>query len=151
MEFFKIFYYTVGLWFLIEELIWVFNPTASTQKAVDNRPFFLKENLEKYSEWDEKDKPKIFILLKGLIFMLWLFIGIFTYNGILFIVRLLLSFLSMPAYKYYGETNFNFKIYNILHFIGSLISVILIIFVIMNSFHLHIDLSEMLRVYLGLK
>lgn len=82
---------------------------------------YLKDKKKDYSTTEA-----VFILLQVLYF-LWIFVGFFSSQWILFGSIFLLSFIPKKIY--------------IINFIDSVLTIGILLFMIVNKFHLHLDLN----------
>jgi hypothetical protein len=116
---------------------------------VDN----LKETInttKKYNSTDNKMPTKIIISTVGkgcflLMLVLYIFIGLFTYNWVAFLIYIMITVgIIAPIQKMFNAINSVFFTW-----LSSLLGFILGIFVIINQFHLRIDLFEYFRTLLN--
>tara|TARA_R110000744_G_scaffold373876_1_gene486289 strand:- start:413 stop:856 length:444 start_codon:yes stop_codon:yes gene_type:complete len=138
-------FYLNAVFFIIHELIWILNPKEQIEKT----KLFRKLSIEnKGKKWDDLSdgykyilKSKAFVPLS---FLLWMFIGLFSFNwvaflGIILFNMVFISLISKP-FKYNN-------IYLTINWVNSLIGLLFGMFVIINSYHLKIDLYELLMTY----
>ena len=124
-----------------KELIWILSPNEKVEESKKyfnlSKEFKGKTWNEYSKEYKELTKSKIWLLF----LFLWLFIGLFTNQWVAFLSFLLLNFIIVaPLSKI---TKFS-KSYVYLHWINSVIGFCFGIFVIINHYHLKINLTELL-------
>lgn len=129
--------------FIINEILWIINPIG---KATDARLFFKLSKENKRKKWDEYSEEYKDILIRKFIviipLLIWMFAGLFTFNWILFLIFLALQYLIVgPILKVFRES----FIYVITNFINSMIGLLFGLFVIINQFHLKIDIFEIIK------
>ena len=141
-------FYLSTIVFLMMELGWLVAPVEKTKKA---NKYFELTKVFKGKEWKDfseeyKSLTKSFIwYLWG---YLWLLIGLFTVQWTRFLIILLFNILIIgPLSKI---TRFTIS-YTILHWVNSLIGFLFGVFIIINHYHLRIDLTEWVMVFLKLK
>lgn len=139
-------FYFIVICFIISEVKWLLSPlesTARTKKMKD----LAKENKSK--KWDDFPQEfKDLIIHKGapgMLFIIWMFAGLMTFNWAAFAVFILFNFAVIsPLSKL---SNFG-ALYVAANWINSLIGVVFGAFVIINSYHLKIDLFEVIKNWL---
>ena len=138
-------FYFITILFVIYELIWIFNPKEQADKS-KNYTKLNKEN--KGKDWDDMGEDyKSLLITKGLwsvIMILWMLSGLLTFNWIAFLAFNLFQFgIIAPISK---MTSFG-SAYTALHWFNSIIGLFFGMFIIINSYHLKIDLLELLTNY----
>jgi len=137
-------YYLSTIIFLIAELHWLVSPIEKTESA---RKFFALSKLNKGKKWDEfsedyKSELKSKIWLVYILF--WMLIGLFTFQWQAFLIMIVFNFLIIsPLSKIFKYT----FIYTVLHWINSLIGFVFGVFIIINHYHLKLNLTEILSSY----
>lgn len=132
-------YYLSTIIFIVAEWGWLVSPIEKTNNA---RRFYALSKLNKGKKWDEfsaeyKSELKSKIWLVWI--LIWLFIGLFTFQWAGFLAMLVLNILIVsPLSKIFKQT----FVYTIIHWINSLIGFAFAIFVIVNHYHLKIDLTQ---------
>lgn len=132
-------YYLSTIIFLVAEWDWLVSPIEKTTNA---RKFHALSKQFKGKKWDEfsaeyKSELKSKIWLVWI--LIWLFIGLFTFQWAGFLAMLVLNILIVsPLSKIFKHT----FVYTILHWFNSLIGFSFAIFVIVNHYHLKIDLTQ---------
>ncbi len=84
--------------------------------------------IEKFSE-----KEKSFIILQ-FAYIAWIIVGLFTFNWIIFLTIILISLIP--------------KRNLILRWLDGFITLLLLLFIVINQSHLHIDLFELIKQFL---
>ena len=133
-------YYLSTFVFICLELAWLISPIEKTQ---ENKKFTELAKQFKGKKWDEysKDyKEKLKSKTWSLFIIIWLFVGLFTFQWVAFLAILLFNnIVIMPL----SEITKYSIYYAILHWINSLIGFLFAIFVVINHYHLKIDLTEL--------
>lgn len=135
-------FYFMGIVFIIYELGWLLNLKDNIDKSKKLRKETKKN---KGKKWDDMtDKYKNLLKTRGLaslIFSSWMFAGLLTFNWVAFMIMIMFNFVVIaPISKL---TQYNWA-YSCLHWINSLLGFVFGIFVIVNSYHLKINLYEWL-------
>ena len=138
-------YYLSTAIFIFIELGWITSPIEKSKEA---RKFLEISKEFKGKKWDEySDEYKS--LLKSYIpfiwIYIWLFIGLFSFQWIAFLAFLLLNVVVISPLSKLTKPYFA---YTILHFINSLFGFAFGVFVIINHYHLKLDLLEMMSQFL---
>jgi len=139
-----IFYFTWIL-FLLYELLWIANArekietTKKATKWIKDHKSDLPKSL---SDWDSDAKSTLYQVLFIVIPVYVLkFIGLMSFNWVLFAAWIAFSFLfMMPLSKLFKDT----KLYLPLHAFATIVNILVIIFAILNSYHLKIKLAELI-------
>lgn len=135
-------FYFIGIFFIISELLWVLYPQSKVKKS--KRLYELK-NEHKDKNWDEypqEYKDIILSKLPDLFFMFWLFVGLLTFNWFSFLLIISINvFIVFPISKI---TRFSVA-YTALHWVNSVIGLAFGVFVVINSYHLKIDVYELFK------
>ena len=127
-------FYFFGLIALLYEILVIFN----TAKILD------------YSETVIKDKSKnmtgtqAFFILCLFLYIIWAFVGLLSFNWILFLALILLSVIGTIITKI--TKNRIVKI--IYRKFDGILSACILLFIILNKYHLHINLYELIKNYL---
>ena len=135
-------FYFVAIFFIWREMLWVYSPI---QMTADVKKFDELSKLNKGKKWDlmtpeYKSEIKSKILLLPIV--IWMFIGLFTFQWQIFLLMLILNLVIIaPLSKL---TKFSFA-YTALHWANSVIGFAFGVFVIINKYHLHIDLSASIK------
>lgn len=134
-------FYIITAFFVFYELTWLVYPL---QKANDSRLLYslLKESKGlKFDEYPKILQEKIKSKWYSVIFIIWIFAGLFSSQWTLFLLFILFNgIIIAPISKLTRQT----FIYVILHFINSIIGFCLGIFLIINHYHLKIDVNSYL-------
>ena len=138
-------YYLSTIIFLLIELHWLVSPIEKTNNA---RKFMALSKLNKGKKWDEfseeyKSELKSKIWLLYVLF--WMLIGLFTFQWQAFLAMIVFNFMIInPISKIVKDT----FLYTILHWINSLIGFTFGVFVIVNHYHLKLNLTEIITFYI---
>jgi hypothetical protein len=137
-------YYFSTIIFLIIELSWLVSPIEKTKNI---RRFWVLSKINKGKKWDEYSeeyKTELKSKMWMLYVLLWMLLGLFTFQWQAFLIMIVFNFLIInPISKIFKET----FIYTILHWINSLIGFAFGVFVIINHYHLKLNLTEILSSY----
>ena len=139
-------FYFIGICFIIHEVLWLLNPIEYTEKSKKLKDL-MKQN--KWKKWDEypQDYKDILINrgLPSLLFTLWMFAGLLTFNWVAFVAIIAFNFIAIaPISKL-----FKFSLaYTVLHWLNSVIGLAFGVFVIINSYHLKLNLYEIVKAWL---
>ena len=133
-------FYLIGVMFIIHELRWIIAPTKQVLK-VKRRKDFKWKGWEKFTE--EQKSDVIGLLFNFLIFV-WLIVGLFTFNWIAFITISIFNILIIAPISKLLQFSIG---YTVIHWINSVIGLAFGIFVIINSYHLKIDLYQLISNY----
>lgn len=127
--------------FVIYELIWIISPKKSTERT---REFKTLAKKEKGLPWGEMtQRHKDLILSKGifsLVIVIWAVIGLITFNWLAFLLFLVFQFFIIAPL---GKLFYNVAMYTVIHWVNSVIGFAFGVFVILNSYHLKIDLLDL--------
>ena len=138
-------YYLSTIIFLLIELHWLVSPIEKTNKA---RKFMALSKLNKDKKWDEfseeyKSQLKSKIWLLYVLF--WMLIGLFTFQWQAFLAMIVFNFMIINPISKLVKNTF---LYTILHWINSLIGFAFGVFVIVNHYHLKLNLTEIIASYI---
>lgn len=132
-------YYLSTIVFLWMELLWIIQPVEETNSA---RKFVQLQKEFKNKNWDdypENYKSEIFSRIWKIWIFIWLFVGLFTFQWIGFLV--FLSFKILIIAPISKITQFSFA-YTVIHWLNSIIGFAFGVFVIVNHYHLKINLTQ---------
>jgi hypothetical protein len=132
-------YYLSTILFILLEWNWLVSPIEKTNDA---KRFLELSKLNKGKNWDEFSKEykselksKVWLIL----IFIWMFIGLFTFQWAGFLAMLVFNILIIsPLSKL---TRYSIT-YTIIHWFNSLIGFAFGVFVIINHYHLKIDLTQ---------
>ena len=138
-------YYLSTIIFLLIELHWLVSPIEKTNQA---RKFMALSKLNKGKKWDEfseeyKSQLKSKIWLLYVLF--WMLIGLFTFQWQAFLAMIVFNFMIINPISKLVKNTF---LYTILHWINSLIGFAFGVFVIVNHYHLKLNLTEIITFYI---
>lgn len=146
--FFSHLFYLFGITVLIREFFSIMNPLSHTLK-IERFSNFVKEHngkkLDKLPPEVRNDLFGIFFYaLYSISIFVWGFLGLLTFNWIVFAVFLAFSILiCSPISKLIRKVFGYGKAYTVYHVIGSIVDFGLIGFAIINQYHLRIDLMQL--------
>jgi hypothetical protein len=137
-------YYLIGFVFLINKIAWILNPKTNTKRIKRYNIEYKKNKGKKWEDMSNEYKDLVKLLgVKQLIIWFWLLAGMFTFNWVLFIAFIMFNLIVGLIGKPF---RFN-MIYTSIHWVNSIIGFAFCIFVIINSYHLKIDLYELIIKY----
>jgi hypothetical protein len=137
-------FYILAIPFLIYEFIWVVAPSERVESALKRLELSIKLKGKKWDEYSEEEQK---FLLPKVIFsfyiFIWLILGIFTIQWVLFLAMFAFIFLVIkPLSKLTKENKLAFTI---LHWLNSIIGLGFVLFVIVNKYHLRIDVWQLVQ------
>lgn len=144
-------FYLVGIIFLIKELIELIHPLQYVSKMrmlyemSDKNKENKKLNLDDitYQQLTKDQKSALWYGTESILYVIWMFIGLFTSEWIIFLFFIIFSFLSyLPTEKIRTKLGMG-KTYITAHIITTIVESTLILFAIINHYHLHIDLLKL--------
>ena len=149
--FFKVIYYLIGLGLVVYKVYRLSNP-EQTKDFWDIFRWHEKAKEDgteptSVDEWKEKlgvdtFNNVIMMAILAIVEFSWFFVGIFTYNWALLLAFMVYSFVSYrimkPKLKTYQSSFVSYT--NTQLFLG----ICIILFAVINSFHLHIDLVKLI-------
>ena len=137
-------YYLFTFYVIFMQLPYILDPASKAE--IDKKFFDLnKENKKlKWPDYAEEYKS----LLKGKIYKFifiygWVFVGFFTIQWPIFIGLFLYSLLVSPILRITRDTYYENDLedlYLYLHWLSSLFTLCVLIFILVNHYHLHIDI-----------
>lgn len=133
-------YYLFTVVFLWLEIKWVVSPIEQTNQA---KKFFELRELnsnKKFEDFDNEYKQILKSKLWYILICIWFFIGLFTDQWIAYALFLIFNFTFVSPLSHI--TKFSLM-YTILHWFNSLIGFMFGLFVIINHYHLKINLTEL--------
>lgn len=133
-------FYVSTIIFLIVELRWIIAPIEITNNAKTfmelSKEFKGKEWNEYSYEYKKHVKSKVWLVWA----LFWMLIGLFTVQWVGFLFIMVFNFIIVaPLSKL---TKYSIA-YTIIHWFNSLIGFCFGVFVIVNHYHLHIDLTQL--------
>ena len=144
----RIFYF-IGILYIIYEVIWIISPQDMVDK---HRELSSERKKHKGKKWDDyTDEYKGMIKqqqVPGLFIILWLFSGLLTFNWVVFLSIIVFNFIIITPISKLLKYSMG---YTILHWINSVIGFIFGVFVIINTYHLKIDVYALIMHYLKLE
>lgn len=132
-------FHLLTLMFIFYELMWIHKSHKMTEQSLELQSYINDKNLS-VSDWPDHVKSKIIKkVIIGFVTFVWLFGGLMTFNwlGFLFMIGFQLIII-MPLARLFRN---NFGRYKNLHFVNSIIGFMFAIFMILNEYHLRIDLA----------
>lgn len=134
-------YYFIGILFLIYELQWLFKPyelSVKTRKIISDSK---KYRNTKFNETPKEYKNDLLnIAVPQFLYLIWLGVGLFTFNWLTFLFLLVFGFTIGRIQNLKNDIVW----YSSVVWINTVVYIIGILFSIINSYHLKIDLFEYL-------
>lgn len=133
-------FYLIGIGFIINQLMWILHPNQRIQK---HRKF--KEHNEinkgrKLEDWTEEYKGLlIFTAIPSVVFLLWLLLGLLSFNWFLFLGIITWNTVVIWPLSKLSEYS---RAHTALHWLNSVIGFVFGLFVIVNAYHLKIDVYD---------
>ena len=146
--FFSHLFYLFGITVLIRELFCIVSPLSHTLKMERFVNFINEHKGKSFDTLPPEVRSDLFgiffFALYNFLIVVWAFLGLLTFNWIVFAALLGFSFIIYSPIVKLVRKVFGFgKAYTICHIIGSIIYVGLIGFAILNQYHLRIDLMQL--------
>lgn len=133
--------------FILYEISWLIEPlekTARRKREDEIRKANKDENKKPWGEWSPEYKSLFNKTILKSVMLFWLFGGLFSFNWVGFLALIVWSMAIVPPIA--KLTKFSFA-YTVLHWVNALIGAAFGIFVILNSYHLRIDLLELVKAW----
>jgi hypothetical protein len=89
----KVFFYLIGIFFILHELSWIFSPVKNANES--RRFYHLVKSKKKLKLGEFTEEDKSLILSKTfttLFYLLWMLIGLFSFNWLVFLAYLIVGF-----------------------------------------------------------
>ncbi len=134
-------YYIFTMVFLWDELSFLYSPIEKTKKAKLFKELSEKFKGKKYKEYSDELKSEIWNNAHKIIILIWLFVGLMTQQWVLFLGILIFNLLIVAPLS--RMTRYSMA-YTLIHWVNSLIGFAFGLFVLINHYHLKIDVSGMI-------
>ena len=140
-------FYLVGILFLFRELIDLIQPIQYINKMNTLYKMADKKNEPNaYEHLTIDEKSALWYSVFSFIYVLWMMVGLFTSEWIVFLTFLIFSFLIYSPIVKLIRTKLGMgKTYITAHIIATIIDICLILFAIINHYHLHINLLNLFK------
>lgn len=133
-------FYLIGIFYLIHELTCLYSPIIQGEKV---RRFISltkgRTNLNGLNEEDNKFVAGKFFT--SFLYLGWFITGLLTFNWVAFLILLICGFFIMSPLE---RLTINTKLFIPIYWFHSLLGFLFALFVIINSYHLKIDLFQLL-------
>lgn len=141
-------FYLITIAFIIYEISWILSPKEKVEKT---KKYFNENKKNKGKKWDEcSEEYKHLLKTRGVwsfLVTLWLFVGLFTFNWVAFVAFILFNLLIIaPISKLFRFST----AYLVIHWINSVIGVLFGVFILINSYHLKINLLSIVSTWINL-
>jgi hypothetical protein len=124
-------------------VLWLLNPIEYTEKT---RKFKTLAKKNKGKKWDDYTQDyKDILIARGvplLLFTVWMFAGLLTFNWVAFVAIIAFNFIVIAPISKLVEFNY---VYTFLHWLNSVVGLGFGVFIIINSYHLKINLYEIVK------
>lgn len=135
----KILFYLSSIVFLFKELQWILHPKQEVEKTKKKEELNKSMRGLKYDNFTQEQKTHLVSILFLLFFIFgWLFIGLFTFQWQLFLAFFVFQIVAIGPISKILKYSFA---YMMLHWLNSILGLAFILFVIINSYHLKIDID----------
>lgn len=135
-------FHLITIFFIIKELIWISSPNDMIENKRRLEELQKSEKGKDYK--DHSTEFKSLLKKTGLtsfVILIWMIFGLMTFNWVLFLAILLFNILIIRTiskpFKYS-------KIYTAIHWVNSIIGLSFGVFVLINHYHLRIDMFKVL-------
>lgn len=133
-------FYLVAIAFIIYEMLWILNPKEQVDKS---KKFSEESKKNKGKKWDEMtEEYKDLLKGKGLVsllFTMWMVAGLLTFNWLPFLAKLVFNFVIIAPISKLTKYSIG---YTVLHWLNSVVGFAFGVFVVVNSYHLKINIYE---------
>lgn len=140
-------YYLTTILFLWLEMRWLNSPIEKTNEVKEFMELHKQNKGKKWDDFTDEYKSAIKNKMPYILIVLWMFVGLLTFQWIAYLVFLLFQIIIIaPLSKL---TRYSIA-YTIIHWINSLIGFSFGVFVIVNHYHLKLDLTSLVTKLLNL-
>jgi len=138
-------FYLFGIVVIFHELLWVYNPKERAENSRRLKEFNAEFKGKKWDEFSEEYKIKIKGSIISLLVFGWLIVGLFSVQWAGFAAILVFNIAVIYPISQIAP----FSLFYIgLHWFNSVIGLIFAVFIIVNHYHLHIDLAKFIAHFL---
>ena len=134
-------YYISTLIIIYLEWDWLLHPFDKFKEAKAFQEMTKTLKGKKWNEYPQEYKSMVGNKLWALYTPIWLFIGLFTFQWVGFLLILVLNFFIIAPLSKFTK---NSIAYIMINWVNSLIGLVFALFVIVNHYHLNIDLTQWL-------
>lgn len=137
-------FYLIGLLFIYREVLWMIKPESQYFDSIRRIELGKKNKSLKWEDSSQDYKDEMIYFIISLLCTNWLFIGLASFNWVAFLLMLAFQFIIIaPIDKLLRR--FNQHVINItLHWINSVVGFSFGVFVVINSYHLKINLLDLI-------
>lgn len=140
-------FYFIAIIVLIYEFILMTNPHAKALERIKMKHLYEKYRYVKFEMYPKELKNNSYkVILFHLPILFWIFIGIFSSQWILFLILLFSSLVFVPFNKILMKNSYIKAIHL---FVISFLWFNIIIFMLINKYHLHLNLKEIIIQHLS--
>ncbi len=129
------FFYSLGLIFFIVKCFQLLTFKGYLKKSHKFVRYLLENKEERFSSWDIDMKNKTYFQFS---LVTWLVIGILSSHWLIFIALIVSKFILHIMAEVFNKVNF---MYGLIKMVSILTEIFIIGFIVINSFHLHFDVS----------
>lgn len=131
-------YYLIGILYVVYELGWLTSPIEKTKKYLSLVALMKEHKGKEWDDYSSEFKGRIKAKWYMILLVTWPLVGLFTYNWVVFAALIIIAkFLDLGR-----KISDNLYYSAVVLWVGSLVGFSLSLFAILNSYHLHIDLSN---------
>lgn len=136
-------FYLIGILYLIREIHDLLQPIQHAKK-MSMLHNMIDKNIESHEDLSQDEKNALWYAVFSLIYVVWMFVGLITSEWIIFLFFIIISFLIYSPIVKLIRTKLGIgKAYITAHIIATIIDICIILFAIINHYHLHINLLNL--------
>jgi hypothetical protein len=141
-------FYFIGLLYLIKQLATLLSPIEKSRWFWKFSDLTKAHKGLKWDDYTEEYKDMCKSAAWSLLFLVWAILGLFSsINWVMFVLYLFLQFIIFtPLYRILRKT----FAYIAVLWIAALLNIIFVLFVVINAYHLRMDMWALLKPYIGL-
>ena len=137
-------FYLMTIQFIWYELVWITRPFEKTNEVKEFDLLQKQFKGKKWNDFSKEYKSELKSKLWLVLMTLWMFLGLFTSQWIAFLFILVFNFIVIAPLSKLLKYSVG---YTILHWFNSIIGFVFGIFIIINHYHLNINLTELFLQY----
>ena len=137
---FKFIFYALGVAFILHELGWIQSPIEKAKDSIAFTALSAKFKGLKWEQYSEEYKSQLKSKMWLLFFIAFIMGGLFTFQWWAFLAFLLFQFTIVALLSKLVKPYLH--AYATLHWINSIIGLAFTLFVIINAYHLKIELPQ---------
>jgi len=130
-------FYLMSVLFMFHEMIWITTTKKQVERQRKSKEITSEASGKKWAELSDEYKENLFMNLTGMMFLVWCMVGMIGAQFIGFLCLLgwtvLVTAITKPIREY--------GIYTSMHWINSILMFCAIAFLLINHYHLGIELN----------